>query len=164
MRDKTTQEDNSQTDASQNRVAIDSEMSSSPSGFDDCLSPGGQHFTFGTFKELEIKNICRMQISESNSVAFNEYGTNLIKHKYDPLAVIEAKFAMAIGNSKISELMASDTRRLETIEEKNEELEKSPITQIQFPSPGAGTQEAPGAELSSQEEELALKNTHEVQN
>jgi hypothetical protein len=51
-----------------------------------------------------------------------------------------------------------------TIEEKNEKLEKSPITQIQFPSPGTGTQEAPVAELSSQEEELALKNNQEVQN
>jgi hypothetical protein len=31
------------------------------------------------------------------SVAFNEYGSNLIKYKFDPLAVIEAKFAMAQG-------------------------------------------------------------------
>jgi hypothetical protein len=27
-------------------------------------------------------------------VAFNEYGSHLIKYKYDPLMVIEAKFAM----------------------------------------------------------------------
>jgi hypothetical protein len=43
-------------------------------------------------------------------------------------------------------------------------LEKSPITQTQFPSPGTGAQEALGAELSSQEEELALRNTQEMQN
>jgi hypothetical protein len=35
-----------------------------------------------------------MQISEERTVALNEYGSNLIKYKYDPLAVIEAKFAL----------------------------------------------------------------------
>lgn len=30
----------------------------------------------------------------------NEYGTNLIKNKYDPLAVIEAKVAMSQGKTK----------------------------------------------------------------
>jgi hypothetical protein len=42
-----------------------------------------------------VQKIARMQVAEEKSVAFNEYGSNLIKYKFDPLAVIEAKFAMA---------------------------------------------------------------------
>jgi hypothetical protein len=74
----------------------DSKSDSEDSGpyFDDFMSPGGQHFTFGDFQNLEIQNIMKMKLNE-RTVAINEYGTNMIKYKYDPLAVIEAKFAMA---------------------------------------------------------------------
>jgi hypothetical protein len=37
-----------------------------------------------------------MQINEK-SLALNEYGSNMTKYKYDPLAVIEGKFAMSQG-------------------------------------------------------------------
>jgi hypothetical protein len=33
----------------------------------------------------------------SSSVAIHEYGTNILKYNYDPLAVIETKFAMTQG-------------------------------------------------------------------
>jgi hypothetical protein len=61
--------------------------------FDDILSPGGTHLSFGDFQNMEIKNLFKMQLNE-RTVVVNEYGTNLIKNKYDPLAVIEAKVAM----------------------------------------------------------------------
>jgi hypothetical protein len=64
--------------------------------FDGHLSPGGQHFTFGDFQNMEIQNILKMQLNE-RTVAINEYGTNMLKYKYDPLAVIEAKVAMYQG-------------------------------------------------------------------
>jgi hypothetical protein len=63
--------------------------------FEDLLSPGGEHLHFGTWKPMDIQKIARMQVIEEKSVAFNEYGSNLIKYKFDPLTVIEAKFAMA---------------------------------------------------------------------
>jgi hypothetical protein len=64
--------------------------------FDDFMSPGGQHFTFGDFQNIEIQNILKMRVNE-RTVAINEYGTNMLKYKYDPLIVIEAKFAMTRG-------------------------------------------------------------------
>jgi hypothetical protein len=64
--------------------------------FDDILSLGGTHLSFGDFQNMEIKNIFKMQMND-RTVAVNEYGTNLVKYKYDPLAVIEAKFAMTQG-------------------------------------------------------------------
>jgi hypothetical protein len=75
---------------------VSSEDDSEDSGpyFEDLLSPGGEHLHFGTWKPTEIQKIARMQVNEEHTVAFNEYGSNLIKYKYDPLMVIEAKFAM----------------------------------------------------------------------
>jgi hypothetical protein len=118
--------------------------------FDDILSPGGTHMTFGDFHNMEIKNIFRMQMNEK-SVAVNEYGTNLVKYKYDPLAVIEAKVAMTHGkgcNDKISPTIEGEVE---------EAVGSAHLTQ---PSPRTGTQEAPEAVWSSQEgdEERSDKN------
>jgi hypothetical protein len=38
-----------------------------------------------------------MQLNETNSIVVNEYGTNLVKSKMDPLMVIEAKNARRDG-------------------------------------------------------------------
>jgi hypothetical protein len=118
--------------------------------FDDILSPGGTHMTFGDFHNMEIKNIFRMQMNEK-SVAVNEYGTNLVKYKCDPLAVIEAKVAMTHGkgcNDKISPTIEGEVE---------EAVGSAHLTQ---PSPRTGTQEAPEAVWSSQEgdEERSDKN------
>jgi hypothetical protein len=43
---------------------------------------------FGTWKPTEIQKIAKMQISEERTVALNEYGSNLIKYKYDPLQLL----------------------------------------------------------------------------
>jgi hypothetical protein len=62
---------------------------------------------------MEIKDIYRLQLNETSSVAFNQYGTNMYKYKYDPLAVIEAKFAiMATGTSKGGELVVTEVEKL----------------------------------------------------
>jgi hypothetical protein len=102
-------------------------------GFEELLSPGGKHWNFGTFQQEDIRNIYRMQLNETNSIVVNEYGTNLVKRKMDPLMVIEAKNAM----SK-SEQVAEKTQG----ESLQEEMEDG----------GGGTQEAPGMENLSQEE------------
>jgi hypothetical protein len=62
--------------------------------FEELLSPGGKHWNFGTFQQEDIRNIYRMQLNETNFIAVNEYGTNLVKSKMDPLMVIEAKNAV----------------------------------------------------------------------
>lgn len=64
--------------------------------FEDYISPKGQHFTFGDFQNIEVQNILKMKLNE-RTVAINEYGTNMLKCKYDPLAVTEAKTAMSQG-------------------------------------------------------------------
>jgi hypothetical protein len=142
-----------------------SEEGSEDSGpyFEDLLSPGGEHLHFGTWKPTEMQKIARMQVAEEKSVAFNEYGSNLIKYKFDPLAVIEAKFAMAQGEDCAkgeAQLVCSQKTVVE--EEKNARLEESEVPC--HPSPGIGTQEGPGCDLSSQEEvEEKEHRTQEVE-
>lgn len=84
-----------------------SEDGSEDSGpyFEDLLSPGGEHLHFGICKPTDIQKIARMQVNEDKSMAFNEYGSNLIKYKFDPLTLIEAKFAMAHCYIGIRDLM-----------------------------------------------------------
>jgi hypothetical protein len=99
-----------------------------------------------------------MLIGEERTVAFNEYGSNLIKYKYDPLAVIEAKFAMTQEKKSGEESGKNDGQRVttegSTLKITKEEFRVISESQgIQtHQSPELGTQEAPGAEWSSQEE------------
>jgi hypothetical protein len=123
------------------KETIEDDSDDSGPYFDDILSPGGTHMTFGDFHNMEIKNIFRMQMNEKY-VAVNEYGTNLVKYKYDPLAVIEAKIAMTHGKGccdKISPAIEGEAEG---------EVGSVHLTQ---PSPRTGTQEAPEAVWSSQE-------------
>jgi hypothetical protein len=120
--------------------------------FDDFMSPGGQHFTFGDFQNLEIQNIMKMKLNE-RTVAINEYGTNMIKYKYDPLAVIEAKFAMAQGkgDGEGSEPKYDDGNKKHI--EVNTDVGTQNVEVPTQPSPGIGTQE-PAAQWSSQEDNI----------
>ena len=43
---------------------------------------------------MEIKNLWSVKLSENVSAVINEYGSNLVKFKFDPLAAIEAKNAL----------------------------------------------------------------------
>lgn len=115
---------------------------------------------------MEIKDIYRLQLNETSSVAFNQYGTNMYKYKYDPLAVIEAKFAiMATGTSKGGELVVTEVEKLGGMEGTKREIEELVHTQ-EHPSPDVGTQEAPLVDMSSQEEGIpsrtqVIRNTTE---
>jgi hypothetical protein len=132
----------------------DNKSDSEDSGpyFDDFMSPGGQHFTFGDFQNLEIQNIMKMRLNE-RTVAINEYGTNMIKYKYDPLAVIEAKFAMTqgkgCGEGNKTDFDAGSLKTTEVITDVETQMVDVPTQ----PSPGNGTQE-PTADWSSQEDNL----------
>ncbi|CAO2143049.1 unnamed protein product [Urochloa humidicola] len=126
--------------------------------FDDLYSPGGQHWSFGTFQNMEVRNISRMEVGETKSVAINEYGTNLHRNKYDSLATFEAKLAMHSGKlENVSEKAEKGKTTCETqgagevvtmanemVHQKDEELVS--------PSPTTGTQEAPVGDFSSQED------------
>jgi hypothetical protein len=83
-----------QREGNQDKGANSSQESDDNIAFDELISPGG-HWNFGTFQREEIRNIFRLQLNETKSMAFNEYGTNLFKSKHDPLTIIEAKSAMA---------------------------------------------------------------------
>ncbi|CAN6312493.1 unnamed protein product [Urochloa humidicola] len=124
--------------------------------FDDIISPGGEHYTFGTFQKVEIKQLWKMHLKENKSAVINEYGSNLYKYKSDPLAIIEAKQALFSTEKEKGQHL-----RLQTIQEEvdssvdgkgqMESTENQDISNS-FPSPGRGTQEAPQVEWSSQED------------
>jgi hypothetical protein len=99
---------------------------------------------------MEIRNIFRVQLSETNSVAFNQYGINLQKYKYDPLSVIEAKVAMGKGHTK--------GEKCDDEEKVKDGQVVNVSSQSIFPSPDKGMQEPPVTDLSSQEEECGTQN------
>ncbi|XP_025811988.1 uncharacterized protein LOC112889513 [Panicum hallii] len=67
--------------------------------FDDLISPGGEHFNFGSFQQIEVKQLSSVKLHENTSTMINEYGTNMFKSKFDPLTVIEAKNDLIFGKS-----------------------------------------------------------------
>jgi hypothetical protein len=123
--------------------------------FDDFMSPGGRHFTFGDFQNIEVQNILKMRINE-RTVAIHEYGTNMLKYNYDPLAITEAKLAMNqgkvdCGSNENTNMMCNDyPTKVNATCEQNE----GPVPTN--PSPQIGTQEAPAAEWSSQEDNAGI--------
>jgi hypothetical protein len=111
---------------------------------------------------MEIKNIYRMQISESNSVAVNQYGTNLCNYKYDSLAVIEAKFAMAGGCSKSVEPVSKEKEAADGITQGDDKGEESTYIQNQEPAHDTEALGPTVVELYSQDEEIP-KYSQELQ-
>jgi hypothetical protein len=107
--------------------------------FEELLSPGGNTGILALFQQDDIRNIYRMQLNEKNSIAMNEYGTNLVKSKLDPLMVIEAKTAMSKGEQVAEKFQG------ESLQEEMDDGE-------------GGTQEAPGMEILSQEENPLNQN------
>jgi len=126
--------------------------------FDDIISPGGQHLNFGTFENMEIKNIWHMQLADNSIVPINEYGTNLFGSKFDPLAAIEAKFALKTG--KLPEPMEAGMTKGD---DKITEIEGCFSQQLQenavCPTPPTGTQEPLMLGVSSQEEQEIQEST-----
>ncbi|CAL5065400.1 unnamed protein product [Urochloa decumbens] len=123
--------------------------------------PGGSHLNFGSFQQSEIKNLWKLKINDNKSVAINEYGTNLFKLQHDPLVVTEAKMAMWQGqlpevnkNLKKSELLQEGPGTVNMEMEVQVVQEQEEKGEAVCPSPETGTQEAPLAEWSSQEDSL----------
>lgn len=64
------------------------------------LSPLGGTLVFWNFSRDEDKKSIKMHISDNKMVAIDDYDTNLHNYKFDPLAVIKAKFAMSADGPK----------------------------------------------------------------
>jgi hypothetical protein len=81
----------------------------------------------------------------------------VIKYKYDPLAVIEAKFAMTQGKGDgVSSDPVSDKGN-KSPTEGNTAAKPQNVKLPTQPSPGVGTQE-PATEWSSQEDNMEMNN------
>ena len=80
------------------KAVEDDEEDSEDQGFsfDDIISLGRQHRNFGSFQDMEINNLWIMKLQDNKSVVINEYGSNLLSYKYDPLAVVEAKKSISL--------------------------------------------------------------------
>ncbi|CAN6285278.1 unnamed protein product [Urochloa humidicola] len=135
----------------------------------ELISPGGSKLNFGSFQENEITNLWKLQINASKTVVINEYGSNLFKNKNDPLAVIEAKYALKSGELPKEQGLFQKEKQQEksTMLEQElwqvntgSELNKDTLgAQEVCPSPINGTQEPPAADISSQEEGNLLSQT-----
>ncbi|RLM73960.1 hypothetical protein C2845_PM15G05560 [Panicum miliaceum] len=131
--------------------------------FDDIISPGGEHLNFGSFQNMDIRNIWNFRTNEEVSVPINICGTNLSKSKYDPLTVIEAKNAMTLGKEGLRDYLLN----LKPVEkclqsEKTLDFQVENVTEKDTcTSPFNGTQEAPTCDLSSQED--GFKSSQPIQ-
>jgi hypothetical protein len=110
----------------------------------DLVVPGSEQLRFGNF-----------EITELRKVVINEYGSNFMKYKQDPLVSIEAK--KALFDSKRDDIFQIDefigkpkpTMEMSTImEDKEEEVMERAISM----SPIKDSQGGPEVEMSSQEE------------
>jgi hypothetical protein len=135
--------DTDQKDKNKAPELISSQESDDSICFEELLSPGGKHWNFGSFQQDDIRNIYRMQLNETNSMVVNEYGTNLVKSKHDPLMVIEARTATSKGEQ------VAERFQCESLQEEIDNEE-------------GGTQEAPGMEILSQEENPLNQKAQEV--
>ena len=118
--------------------------------FDDIISPGGEHFTFGSFQNVEIKNLWKFDTGNNSSTVINEYGTNWVKSKPDPLVVVEAKQALLSGQHSPLEAVHEETHLVaNTQEEQVGNSDEDSTGKVSIPSPYNSTQET--ADWSSQD-------------
>jgi hypothetical protein len=96
-----------------------------------------------------------MRVNE-RTVSINEYGTNMLKYKYDPLAVIEAKLAMTQRKDDCENNGTLDKSCAENPTKEDAMCEPVEISHPTNPSHGTGTQVAPATEWSSQEENTGV--------
>ena len=95
-----------------------------------------------------------MQISDNSSMPINEYGTNLFRSKFDPLAAFKAKTALRSG--KLTESLDGYTKGDELTHMLGKTIENVDLPTQQeavFPNSALGTQEAPIGYFSSQDPE-----------
>ena len=88
---------------------------------------------------MEIKNLWSVKLSENVSAVINEYGSNMVKFKFDPLAAIEAKNALAQGTFPLEFSPFKINNTLETIqEEKNRSAGEINSGKYLYPQPLLG--------------------------
>jgi hypothetical protein len=138
-------------DKDQEKEMPSSQDSDDSIAFDELISPGG-HWNFGTFQKGEIRNIFRLQLNETNSVAFNEYGSNLFKSKLDPLTVFEAKVAMSMGKDEAKGGLDVSGKGMDKMEEERAVGEDPERKQLEVLSQLGSSQDAPEFDLSSQDQ------------
>jgi hypothetical protein len=68
--------------------------------FGHLISPGCESLQFGSFQVGETRSIWSFQLNDNMAAVINEYGTNMFKSKFDPLAAIEAKSAICSGKKQ----------------------------------------------------------------
>lgn len=124
----------------------------------DLIVLGFDQLKFGNFERVEIRKISCITIDENPKTIINEYGSNLMKEKHDPLKTIEAKNAL-YGCRKENFFQVDDlatkcgtSKSLDTILE-DKVMEKTKERDVSL-SPVKGSQGAPEVDLSSQEELL----------
>jgi hypothetical protein len=144
-------EDDMLVDKNQEKENLSSQDSDDSIAFDELISPGG-HWNFGTFQKGEIRNIFMLQLNETNSVAFNEYGSNLFKSKLDPLTVFEAKVAMAMGKDEAEGGLDVSGKGIDKIDEEMTVGGDHERKQLEVLSQMGGSQDAPEFDLSSQDQ------------
>jgi hypothetical protein len=162
VQDKTGEKDNEDkmlVDKDQEKEIHSSQDSDDSIAFDELISQGG-HWNFGTFQKEEIRNIFRLQLNETSSVAFNEDGSNLFKSKLDPLTVIEAKVAMSKEKDKSEGGMGASGKGVDKMGIPTHEeviVGGDPeCKQIDVLSQLEGSQDAPEFDLSSQDQSLSV--------
>ena len=69
--------------------------------FDNIISPGGEHLNFGSFQNMEIRNVWSFKTIEGASIPMNVFGMNLSKSKFDLLVAVEAKNALTFGKEEL---------------------------------------------------------------
>lgn len=128
----------------------------------DMVLPGSEKLNVGqcssdTRDHDEGRKLWSVQCNAMQSVVINEYGSNMIKTKYDPLAAIEAKnaiqSAITDGKSKVNDA-EMDMVVHPMIQE---HIMQSVNENATSPSPCRGTQEEPHLELSRQENDVGME-------
>ena len=67
---------------------------------EDIISADGDHLIFGDFSSHEVRSLYSLQLQENRTSVINEYGSNMVKSKRDPLVIIEAKNALVRGRNE----------------------------------------------------------------
>jgi len=124
--------------------------------------PGSEQLRFGNFDPVEIRKVCCITIDMNPQTVINEYGSNMMMNKYDPLKTFEAKSA-SYDCSKENFFQVEDmmykysSKSLQTILEDKEVV--NCVERAISISPVKGSQGAPMMELSSQEDLLKKQSS-----
>jgi hypothetical protein len=83
----------------QHQACLEDESEDEGLKMGDLVPPGLEQLRFGDFDALELRKVSCITVNVNPQAVINEYGSNFIKYKQDPLVTIEAKNAL-YGNSK----------------------------------------------------------------